>query len=95
MYHVAPELDGDAPRGLSADGDVEPARPCLKFNRALFYHTILSANREVEPARPEPLFGATQDDRLRVGWINGWEECRETQKMLKGHLPSVIYHQVY
>jgi len=28
-------------------------------------------------------------DRLRVGWVP-----RE-QKMLKGHLPRVIYHQVY
>ena len=27
--------------------------------------------------------------RLRVGWVS-----RE-QKMLKGHLPRVIYHQVY
>ena len=37
-------------------------------------------------------------DRLRVGWLNGFSWAlggmpRE-QKMLKGHLPRVTYHQV-
>ena len=31
-------------------------------------------------------------DRLRVGWLDG---VPREQKMLKGHLPRVIYHQVY
>ena len=30
--------------------------------------------------------------RLRVGWLTG---VPREQKMLKGHLPRVIYHQVY
>ena len=39
-------------------------------------------------------------DRLRVGWLNGFLFTTSTgvppeQKMLKGHLPRVIYHQVY
>ena len=33
-------------------------------------------------------------DRLRVVWIYEFSLPRE-QKMLKGHLPRVIYHQVY
>ena len=33
-------------------------------------------------------------DRLRVGWLNVRGVPRE-QKMLKGYLPNVIYHQVY
>jgi len=38
-----------------------------------------------------------RDDRLRVGWLNGFslEGVPREQKMLKGHLPRVIYHQVY
>ena len=43
-------------------------------------------------------------DRLRVGWLNGWEEYHESRrcsqdtyrtKMLKGNLPRVMYQQVY
>ena len=44
-------------------------------------------------------------DRLRVGWLNRFSFITSTgaslggvpreQKMLKGHLPRVIYHQVY
>ena len=33
-------------------------------------------------------------DRLRVGWLNVRAVLRE-QNMLVGHLPKVIYHQVY
>ena len=32
-------------------------------------------------------------DRLRVGWLN--EGVPREQKMLKGHLPRVIYQQAY
>ena len=32
-------------------------------------------------------------DRLRVGWLNGG--VPREQKIIKGHLPKVIYHQVY
>jgi len=32
-------------------------------------------------------------DRLRVGWLIGG--VTREQKMLKGHLPRVIYHQAY
>jgi len=31
-------------------------------------------------------------ERLRVGWLGG---VPREQKMLKGHLPRVIHHQVY
>ena len=41
-------------------------------------------------ASPYPL-----DDRLRIGWLNGLGGVPREQKMLKGHLPRVIYHQVY
>jgi len=35
-------------------------------------------------------------DRLRVGWLNGFlGGVPRAQKMLKGHLPRVIYHQIY
>ena len=41
-------------------------------------------------------------DRLRVGWLNGFSfitsgsgRVPREQKSLKGHLPSVIYPQVY
>jgi len=34
-------------------------------------------------------------DRLRVGWLNGLGGVPREQKMLKGHLPRVIYRQVY
>ena len=35
-------------------------------------------------------------DRLRVGWLNGFPyRASRGQKMLKGHLPRVIYHQMY
>jgi hypothetical protein len=37
-------------------------------------------------------------DRLRVAWLNGiscLEGVPREQNMLKGHLPRVIYHQVY
>jgi len=42
----------------------------------------------------------SSDDRLRVGWLNGYlihyiGGVPREQKMLKGHLPRVIYHQVY
>ena len=32
-------------------------------------------------------------DRLRIGWLNGG--VPPEPKMLKGHLPRVIYHQIY
>ena len=35
------------------------------------------------------------DDSLRVGWLNGLEGVPREQKMLKGHLPRVIYYQVH
>ena len=40
---------------------------------------------------------ATCRDRLRVGWFNAFSfiTVPREQKMLKGHLPRVIYHQVY
>ena len=36
-------------------------------------------------------------DRLRVGWLNGFSlgGVPPEQKMLKGHLPRVICHEVY
>jgi len=39
----------------------------------------------------------TPSDRLRVGWLNGFSlgGVLSEQRMLKGHLPRVIYHQVY
>ena len=50
--------------------------------------------------RSSPMVGV---DRPRVGWLNGFSFIASTgacgvpreQKMLKGHLPRVIYHQVY
>ena len=46
------------------------------------------------PRRKESPFGS---DRLRVGRLNGWAlgGVPRVQKMLKGHLPRVIYHQGY
>ena len=42
-------------------------------------------------------WGSLGVDRLRVGWLNGFSlgGVPREQKMLKGHLPRVIYHQVY
>ena len=34
-------------------------------------------------------------DRLRVGWLTSLGGVPREQKNLKGHLPRVIYHQVY
>ena len=34
-------------------------------------------------------------DRLRVDWLNGLGEVPREQKILKGHLPRVVYHQIY
>ena len=34
-------------------------------------------------------------DRLRVDGLNGFSCIPREQKMLEGHLPRVIYHQVY
>jgi len=36
--------------------------------------------------------GKDAGDRLRVGWLGG---VPREQTMLKGHLPRVMYHQVY
>ena len=33
-------------------------------------------------------------DRLMVGWLNGVGGVPREHKMLKGHLPRVMYHQV-
>jgi len=61
-------------------------------------HTFWSHTFECELLLP-PLKSISRYDRLGVGWLNGfWASLggvpRE-QKMLKGHLPRVIYHQVY
>jgi len=34
------------------------------------------------------------NDRLRIDWLNGSGGVSREQKMLKGHLPRVIYHQI-
>ena len=42
--------------------------------------------------------GLIINDRLRVGWLNRFSSPGGVpleQKMLKGHLPRVIYHQVH
>ena len=39
---------------------------------------------------------AASIDRLRIGWLNGFSRrVPRGQKMLKGHLTRVIYHQLY
>ena len=46
--------------------------------------------------RPRSSAAVSQRDRLRVGWLNRFlGGVPREQKMLKGHLPRVIYHQVY
>ena len=38
---------------------------------------------------------ASPGDIRRVGWLNGFGGTPREQKMLKGHLPRVIFHHVY
>jgi len=47
------------------------------------------------PIRQPP--GHMAGDRLRVGWLDAFSLMRvpREQKMPKGHLRRVIYHQVY
>ena len=43
-------------------------------------------------AAQEVMAAPIEDDRFRVGWLNGG--VPRAQKMLEGHLPRVKYHQV-
>ena len=38
--------------------------------------------------------GDAYGERLRVGWLDGFGRVPREQKMLKGHLPRVIYYLV-
>jgi len=56
--------------------------------------------RAVSPETRNPgtkTLNPNPDDRLRVGWLNGHSlgGVPREQKMIKGHLPRVIYHQEY
>ena len=59
---------------------------------------LVDVRHEVHDRRPEHRRLFQGSDRLRVGWLNGFSFITSTgaeQKMLKGHLPRVVYHQVY
>ena len=63
---------------------------------------IRTINPDVSLSRPRqqipPLPWCPKSvDRLRFGWLNGFFTCgvRREQRMLKGHLPRVMYHQMY
>ena len=65
----------------------EVSRATCPSKLAIAYHKTRTFLK-VPPGLPLSGF-----DRLRVGWLLGG--VPREQKMLKGHLPRVIYHRVY